>query len=307
MGEPLPIFAFEDDDPGLRFMPLAARRALDLVGRRLSLEGWRSLATEDRLAIARAGLSDRVDATLVLDALSRSRLAPTEIDPTLDPPAGDVPESLDAQLGSARPLDRGAWAKLRAIDRFALLHEARRAVERGDPARLAVAYDIIVAPLCAPVLSHVGPGGDARMVDVSRKALTPRRAVATGRVTMRPETARLAKAASGPKGEVIGTARLAGIMAAKRTPELIPLCHTVALSRVDVAIEIDDARGEARVQAVAEAVDRTGVEMEALVAVSVACLTIYDMLKAVDREMVVTDVSLAEKTGGKNDYRRRDR
>jgi molybdenum cofactor biosynthesis protein MoaC len=307
MGEPLPIFAFEDDDPGLRFMPLAARRALDLVGRRLSLDGWRSLVTEDRLAIARAGLEDRIDSATVLDALSRSRLAPAEIEPSPDPPREEVPESLASRLGSGRPLERAAWAKLRAIDRFALVHAARRAAERGDEARLAVAYDAIVAPALAPALSHLGPGGDARMVDVSAKPLTRRRAVATGKVTMLPETARMAKAASGPKGEVIGTARLAGIMAAKRTPELIPLCHTVALSRVDVHIDLDDARGEARVQAVAEAVDRTGVEMEALVAASIACLTIYDMLKAVDREMVVTEVSLAEKTGGKLDYARKGR
>jgi cyclic pyranopterin phosphate synthase len=138
------------------------------------------------------------------------------------------------------------------------------------------------------------------MVDVSAKAVTERVAVAEGSVTMTVATLDLIRAGDAKKGDVIGTARIAGIMAAKRTHELIPLCHPLALSKVTVEIAPDEALPGLRVTATTKVAGQTGVEMEALTAVSVACLTIYDMAKAVDRGMVIGGVRLIEKHGGKS-------
>lgn len=144
------------------------------------------------------------------------------------------------------------------------------------------------------------------MVDVGAKDETERTAVAEGAVVMKPETLALILAGNAKKGDVIATARIAGIMAAKRTHELIPLCHPLLLTRVSVDIVADEALPGLRVTALARVTGRTGVEMEALTAASVACLTVYDMAKAVDREMTVTGIRLVEKRGGKSgDYRRR--
>ena len=149
-------------------------------------------------------------------------------------------------------------------------------------------------------LTHVGAGGEAHMVDVTPKASTDRAAVATGRVVMLAATLETILAGDAKKGDVLGTARIAGIMAAKRTPDLIPLCHPIALTAVTVDIEADRALPGLRVRAEARTHGQTGVEMEALTAVSVACLTIYDMAKAVDRGMRIEDVRLIEKRGGKS-------
>lgn len=138
------------------------------------------------------------------------------------------------------------------------------------------------------------------MVDVSEKAVTHRTAVAEGRVVMKPETLALVRAGDAKKGDVLGTARIAGIMAAKRTHELIPLCHPLLLSKVQVDLEPDDALPGVRVRATVRVGGQTGVEMEALTAVSVACLTVYDMVKAVDRFMVIEGIGLVTKTGGKS-------
>ena len=156
-------------------------------------------------------------------------------------------------------------------------------------------------------LTHLGAGGEANMVDVGAKDETVRTAVARGSVRMQPETLATILAGDARKGDVLGTARLAGIMAAKRTHELIPLCHPLLLTKVAVEIEPDSALPGLRVTALARVTGRTGVEMEALTAASVACLTIYDMAKAIDRAMVISDIGLAEKTGGKSgDYRAGD-
>ena len=152
----------------------------------------------------------------------------------------------------------------------------------------------------AAALTHIGAAGEANMVDVGDKAETTRTAVAEGTVTMRPETLDLILSGNAKKGDVLGTARIAGIMAAKRTHELIPLCHPILLTKVTVEIEPDDALPGLRVTALARVTGKTGVEMEALTAASVACLTIYDMAKAADRGMVISGIRLIEKTGGKS-------
>jgi cyclic pyranopterin phosphate synthase len=149
-------------------------------------------------------------------------------------------------------------------------------------------------------LTHVSDSGRADMVDVSDKPVTSRTAWASGAVVMAAATLELILAGDAKKGDVIGTARLAGIMAAKRTAELIPLCHPLALTKVAVDIEPDPALPGLRVSAFAKLDGKTGVEMEALTAVSVACLTIYDMAKAADRGMRITDIRLDEKTGGRS-------
>lgn len=150
-------------------------------------------------------------------------------------------------------------------------------------------------------LTHIGASGEANMVDIGGKAETVRIAVAEGTVRMRPETLTLIQEGNAKKGDVIGTARLAGIMAAKQTANLIPLCHPLMLTKVSVEIAEDPALPGLRVEATAKLTGRTGVEMEALTAVSVACLTIYDMAKAVDREMEIGGIRLLSKSGGKSD------
>ncbi|MDE2363869.1 MAG: cyclic pyranopterin monophosphate synthase MoaC [Hyphomicrobiales bacterium] len=149
-------------------------------------------------------------------------------------------------------------------------------------------------------LTHLSEAGDAHMVDVSDKASTERVAVAEGRVEMAPETLALCTSGNAKKGDVFAAARIAGIMAAKKTSELIPLCHPLALTKVTVDLDTDAKLPGVRVRATAKVSGQTGVEMEALTAVSVACLTIYDMLKAADRGMRIEGVRLLEKRGGKS-------
>jgi cyclic pyranopterin phosphate synthase len=157
----------------------------------------------------------------------------------------------------------------------------------------------------ADKLSHLDEAGRASMVDVAGKALTERRARAEGCVRMAPATLELALAGDAGKGDVRAVAEIAGTMAAKRTAELIPLCHPLALSHVEVKLAANRELPGFEVSATVRCSGRTGVEMEALTAVSVACLTIYDMLKAADREMVIGEIRLVEKTGGASgDYRR---
>ncbi|MGL4729332.1 MAG: cyclic pyranopterin monophosphate synthase MoaC [Bosea sp. (in: a-proteobacteria)] len=149
-------------------------------------------------------------------------------------------------------------------------------------------------------LTHIDETGAANMVDVGDKALTSRIATAEGRVVMLPETLALIRSGDAKKGDVLGTARLAGIMAAKRTHELIPLCHPLLLTKVRVECEPDDSLPGIRIVAEARVSGQTGVEMEALTAVSVACLTIYDMVKAADRGMRIEGIQLTGKSGGKS-------
>ncbi|WP_350334051.1 cyclic pyranopterin monophosphate synthase MoaC [Coralliovum pocilloporae] len=149
-------------------------------------------------------------------------------------------------------------------------------------------------------LTHLDETGSANMVDVSSKDVTTRTAIAGGSVQMARETLDMIISGNAKKGDVIGTARLAGIMAAKKTHDLIPLCHPLALSKVAVDIEVDEELPGLQVRALAKLAGQTGVEMEALTAVSVTCLTIYDMAKAVDRSMTISGVRLLEKTGGQS-------
>ncbi len=149
-------------------------------------------------------------------------------------------------------------------------------------------------------LTHFDDQGKAVMVDVGAKAESERRAVAAARVIMRPETLQLIMSGGTAKGDVLGVARLAGIMAAKKTPDLIPLCHPLALTSVAVDLSCDPDRNAVDITATCRVSGRTGVEMEALTAASVAALTVYDMCKAVDRGMTISEIRLVEKSGGKS-------
>ena len=155
--------------------------------------------------------------------------------------------------------------------------------------------------------THIDSEGKARMVDVSEKAATIREAVARGFVAMSPDTVQMILDRNIPKGDVIATARIAGIMAAKKTGELVPMCHPLNLTSVAVVITVEEIKSRVNIEARAKTVGQTGVEMEALTAVSVAALTIYDMCKAVDKEMTISGIVLAEKRGGKSgEFRRKE-
>ena len=151
-------------------------------------------------------------------------------------------------------------------------------------------------------LTHIDETGAASMVDVSSKPITEREATAEGHVIMSAETLALIKSGNAKKGDVLGVARIAGIMATKRTGDLIPLCHPLMLSKITVELEPDDALPGIKIRATAKLSGQTGVEMEALTAVSVACLTIYDMVKAADRTMRIDGIRLTEKRGGKSGH-----
>jgi cyclic pyranopterin phosphate synthase len=285
------LYSFDGVDAALDLLPLAARRALDAAGLKLSLEAWRGLPLAERRAIVEAGSKPTVDVPRVEAALPAGQTTPLAAPP--EPNHATVPEALSGALGSSRPLSPALWNALSPLDRYALLKVA----SRGKPERLHAAYLEIVGH--SALSTHLGPQGGARMVDVSQKPASQRTAVAETRVTMSAEAFARVKNATVPKGDVLGTARLAGIMAAKRTAELIPLCHPLALTKLEVGFELDDQASAIAVRATVEAFDRTGVEMEALTAVAVAALTVYDMLKGIDRAMEIGPTRLVKKSGGR--------
>lgn len=149
-------------------------------------------------------------------------------------------------------------------------------------------------------LTHFNPEGRARMVDVDEKPITTRKAVARGEISMKPETLALVVDRGLAKGDVLGVAQVAGIMGAKKTPDIIPMCHPLLLTGIDISFQINEADSKIEIQAQVKNSGQTGVEMEALTAVSVSALTIYDMCKAVDKDMVISDICLVSKVGGKS-------
>lgn len=171
------------------------------------------------------------------------------------------------------------------------------------PGTAAVSETQTPIPAREPRLTHVREDGTAHMVDVSEKAVTSREATAQAVLVTRPDVVDLLSSGDLPKGDALAVARVAGIMAAKRTPDLVPLCHPLPISKVSVDLAADPALPGIRVTATVRTTGRTGVEMEALTAVSVACLTVYDMLKAAEKSMVLQDIRLMRKSGGKSgDY-----
>ena len=151
-------------------------------------------------------------------------------------------------------------------------------------------------------LSHLNEKGEVQMVDVSSKSSTIRQAIASGKVILSPSSFQQTQTGNNPKGDVITTAKIAGIMAAKQTSKLIPLCHPLSLSKIEINISPVEKSSSYYIEALVKTKAETGVEMEALTAVSVTALTLYDMIKAIDKSIVVTDIKLVSKTGGKSDY-----
>ncbi len=293
------LYGFDGIDETLELVPLAARRALDRARSKISLEVWQALPHDVRCALVEAGAETQVDTLRVQRALTGAAAGARELAPRPDPVASEVPEALAQALGPGRPLPLPVWASLTALDRYALVKVA----ERGKAERLQGAYEEIVGQ--SVVSTHVAPAGGVRMIDVGEKAPTQRRAVAESSVSMNPEALARLERSTAPKGDVLGTARLAGIMAAKRTAEWIPLCHPLHLTKIAVDLRLDSAASAVRIEASVEAMDRTGVEMEALVAASAAALTVYDMLKAFDRAMEIGPTRLLAKSGGRSgDYAR---
>lgn len=288
------LFSLDGIDPNLSLIPLCARRALDAVGVKLSLDTWRDLPLEDRKRIAIAGSRQQVDAELALSVLSRLEPKPPTQAIRLDPPASAVPDDVVAALGNERPLPIAVWSALQPLERWVLAKVA----SRGLRERIEQAYSEIVGHSRNSV--HLSADGSLRMVDISGKPVSDRQAAAESRITLSPDAFERLVQGNTPKGDVLSTARLAGIMAAKRTDELIPLCHSVKLDSVSVDCTLDAATHSVGIRARAIASDRTGVEMEALVAASVAALTIYDMMKAFDRKMAIGPTRLVSKTGGKS-------
>ncbi len=292
------LLSFDDARTDLVWMPFAARRALDASGIRLSLEDWQTLPLPLRWQLVVLGRARSVAAESVHALLRDQEVALSSSEPWFEP------EQLPALL-SARatwgPALESAWPDLGGLERYALVKIAQSTKHTTEErsTRLDNACRALLEPNKG-TLTHLNARGEAYMVDVTRKPASERRAVAGGRIRMRPETLRLLQAGHTPKGDVLATARLAGILAAKRTPEWIPLCHAVALTAVDVSLVLDTDLPGVTIEATVTAYDRTGVEMEALVAVSAAGLTLYDMLKAVDREMVVGEIRLLAKSGGRS-------
>lgn len=291
------LYSFDGVDTALELLPLAARRALDATGLKISLEAWLALPLETRRALVEAGSASNVDTARVTALLPAEHIA--RIEASAEPAGTAVPEELLAAFGPSRPVSAALWQALSPLDRYAL----HKVATRGNPGRLKAAYLEIVGH--SALSTHLGPAGGARMVDVSQKVASHRHAVAETRVTMNADAFARVQSATVPKGDVLGTARLAGIMAAKRTAELIPLCHPLSLTKVEVALELDAAANAITLRATVEAFDRTGVEMEALTAVSVAALTVYDMLKGIDRGMEIGPTRLLAKSGGRTgDFKR---
>lgn len=293
------LFRFDDVGATFDLVPLAARRALDHAGRKLSLEGFRSLPLKEREALAELGAGATVDVERVC-ALVEGAKPPAEEMRAEDDPAPEAPGAdVLTAFGAARPIPAASWSALSPLERYALAKVARG----KSPERQEQAYAEIIGS--SAFSSHVAPEGGVRMVSVGGKEPSLRRAEAESCVSMNAEAFERVRGRDAPKGDVLGTARVAAIMAAKRTSELVPLCHPVALTKVDVQLALDAARRAVDVIVVVECFDRTGVEMEALTAASVAALTVYDMIKAFDRSMEIGPTRLIQKSGGRSgDYRR---
>jgi cyclic pyranopterin phosphate synthase len=288
------LFEFDGVDDKLELIPLAARRALEHAGLKLELLAWQALPLAARRELTLLGSQNQVGLPAVKRALEAANPTPMPVEPRLDPPSDHLPTQLAEAFGPSRPILPGVWAGLSSLERYALTKVA----ESTKPELIEAAYAELVG--AGAVSPHLAPTGGVWMVDVAHKAKTTRRAEAESRVSMNAVAFERLASSTAPKGDVLGTARLAGIMAAKQTSQLLPLCHQVALTHVEVVMALEPGANLVRVRAIVEAQDRTGVEMEAMVAASVASLTVYDMLKAIDRSMAVGPTLLLAKSGGKS-------
>lgn len=288
------LYEFDGIDASLALIPLAARRALDALGRKLSLEGYLELPLARRVQLVESGSGIGVDLKAAEGAIAPVLARAPEIPAIEEPSAEKVPAHCLEALGPSQPLPEKVWQSLSPLDRYSLA----KVTQKNRPERVSAAYAEIVGQ--SAVSTHVRPQGGVHMVSVSEKQPTKRRATAECWVKTSPDAFARLRAASSPKGDVLGTARLAGIMATKRTSDLIPLCHPLALTHAEVDFEEREADASLRVLCSVEVVGVTGVEMEAMVGANVAALTVYDMLKSIDRGMQIGPCRLLKKEGGRS-------
>jgi len=288
------LFELDEVDGRLSLVPMAARRALDLAGHRLPLKSWQNLPLDARQRLAELGSEDRVDVDAVGRVLSNSAQVGEPQPPASDADPNKVPRAVSTAFGETRPIPDATWAALSPLERFVLTKVAAR----GRTERLEAAYREIIG--ASALSSHLEASGGVRMVNVGAKPETRRTAVVRSRVSMNQDAFRRLSLHQVPKGDVLATARLAGIMAAKRTSEWIPLCHPLRVTRISIDLKLSEQDNAVDVEATVEAFDRTGVEMEALVAASASALTVYDMLKSFDRSMQIGPTRLVQKSGGRS-------
>jgi molybdenum cofactor biosynthesis protein MoaC len=286
------LYSFDVDGQTLEQLPLAARRALDHAGRKLSLAGWTSLEPTERRALVRLGSASPVDLDGVARVLRKARPPASTTEALGDPPRDAPPSRLVEAYAEHGTLSTAVWTSLSDVDRYAL----DKVAKKNNVERLANAYAEIVGH--TQISTHLHPRGGVQMVNVGTKPITERRAEAESRISMNRDAFALLANNAVPKGDVLGTARVAAIMAAKRTSELIPLCHALPLSHIAVDLRLDAATHSVCISTTVETQGKTGVEMEALVAATHAALTVYDMLKGVDRSMVIGPTRLIAKSGG---------
>jgi cyclic pyranopterin phosphate synthase len=303
------VYTFEAIGAELDFPPLAACRALYAAGVRLEIESWRRLPITDRKRLARLGAADVIDIDKVR-AVAWTVPYASE-DAVAEPDPERVPATLSRALPKGQTIPDTTWRAMTPLARFALVSVASAAPSILDRALAEIIFApdsrrtritptlpaVVAVTSTGRLSSHLTNAGEVHMVDVGAKGVTERTAVARARVHMAEATFRRLERGDTPKGEVLATARIAGIQAAKRTWELIPLCHPISLTRIEIMIALED--GGVTIAAECDASDRTGVEMEAMVAASTAALTIYDMLKGLDRSMRL-EVQLMKKVGGKS-------
>jgi cyclic pyranopterin phosphate synthase len=286
------LYSFDVDGETLEQLPLAARRALDHAGRKLSLAGWTSLEPTERRALVRLGSTSPVDLDAVARVLRKARPAASAAEAVGDPPRDAPPARVVEAYEEHGALSTAVWTSLADVDRYAL----DKVAKKNNPDRLANAYAEIVGH--TQISTHLRAQGGVQMVNVGAKAITERRAEAESRVSMNRDAFALLTNNAVPKGDVLATARVAAIMAAKRTSELIPLCHALPLSHIAVELRLDPATQSVCIATTVETQGKTGVEMEALVAATHAALTVYDMLKGIDRGMTIGPTRLLAKSGG---------
>lgn len=290
------LFDFDTSDPSLHLLPLCARRALDAAGIKLSLAAYQTLSIPDRYALAQCGSEEHINleqvrliAGLALGEVSTLPLG-------LDPDSTGVPLEVSQAFGAQRPIPEKVWQNLSSLERYVLV----KVTTRGKPERIQACYEEIIG--ARQLSSHLQPRGGVTMVSVAGKAETARSARAESFVTMSSEAYERLVRAHVPKGDVLGTARLAGIMASKKTADLIPLCHPLPLQHAEVNFQFIPPRNQVHIECKVDVFGRTGVEMEALLGASTAALTIYDMLKSIDRGLVIGPTRLVEKSGGRSGH-----
>lgn len=290
------LYGFDGIDEQLQLVPLAARRALDAIGVKLSLNGFLSLDLEARRALASAGSGIEVDRAQAAASCASAQPPGTNFEPLGDASPSEIPASVLKAFGSQFPVTVKVWSSLSPLDRYALV----KVSERPRAERVRGAYGEIIGS--TRFSTHLRPDGGVRMVSIAQKEASHRRAVAECWVQMSESAFFALQSNSAPKGDVLATARLAGIMATKKTSDLIPLCHPLALQYSTIDFEEDPVSFRVRVLCTAEVMDKTGVEMEAMTGAQIAALTIYDMLKSIDRTMTLGPGRLLEKFGGRSGH-----